>query len=306
MLAISARSDWLIQVMKWRHDRWRHLAQVLTNPTYFLRSLPDISNELKRLDQAIDEQLLKPLLDNYAFNYSERKWYSLPTRRGGLGIIIPSEVSDMFYRNSRCMTNDLVYKIVNQNRAERVKSDTTPDQTLSEIRAGKRQKEEETLTYVKGTLDPQKLKILEAISEKGASNWLTTMPIREHGFHLSKQEFWDSIRTRYGIPLTRLPSKCVACGVPFNVEHAFSCKFGGYVTIRHNEIRDFTAEVLREVCQNVEVEPLLTPLTGHRCFIVSTLGQEFFSLYGGLTSKRQKHLSLFACHFSPFYPICKL
>ena len=34
------------------------------------------------------------------------------------------------------------------------------------------------------------------------------------------------------------------------------------MTIRHNEIRDFTAEVLREVCQNVEVEPLLTPLTG--------------------------------------------
>ena len=76
------------------------------------------------------------------------------------------------------------------------------------------------------------------------------------------QEFWDSVRTRYGIPLTRLPAKCVACGVPFNVEHAFSCKNGGFVTIRHNEIRDFTAEVLREVCQNVEVEPLLTPLTG--------------------------------------------
>ena len=34
------------------------------------------------------------------------------------------------------------------------------------------------------------------------------------------------------------------------------------MTIRHNEVRDFTAEVLREVCQNVEVEPMLTPLTG--------------------------------------------
>ena len=88
------------------------------------------------------------------------------------------------------------------------------------------------------------------------------MPIREHGFYLNKQEFWDSIRTRYGIALTRLPSQCAACGVPFNVEHAFSCKYGGFVTIRHNEIRDFTAEVLREVSQNVEVEPLLTPLTG--------------------------------------------
>ena len=40
------------------------------------------------------------------------------------------------------------------------------------------------------------------------------------------------------------------------------CQPGGYVTIRHNEIRDFTAEVLRETSQNVEVEPMLTPLTG--------------------------------------------
>ena len=97
--------------------------------------------------------------------------------------------------------------------------------------------------------------------EKGASNWLTSMPIREHGFYLNKQEFWDSIKTRYGIPLSRLPSIC-ACGENFNVNHAFTCKRGGFVIIRHNEIRDFTAEILREVCQDVEVEPMLTPLTG--------------------------------------------
>ena len=38
----------------------------------------------------------------------------------------------------------------------------------------------------------------------------------------------------------------------------------------------------------------------HRCFIVSTLGQEFFSLYGGLTSKRQK-VPFFIC--LPFFTI---
>ena len=86
------------------------------------------------------------------------------------------------------------------------------------------------------------------------------MPIKEHGFYLNKQEFWDSVKTRYGIPLSRLPAKC-ACGANFSVEHAFTCKTGGFVSIRHNEVRDFTAEILKEVCQDVEVEPLLTPLT---------------------------------------------
>ena len=80
-------------------------------------------------------------------------------------------------------------------------------------------------------------------------------------YPFNKQEFWDSLKTRYGIPLSRLPSKCV-CGQNFSVEHAFTCKIGGFVTIRHNEIRDFTAEILREVCHDIQVEPMLTPLSG--------------------------------------------
>ena len=62
------------------------------------------NEDLKRLDQAIDDLFLKPILDNHQFNYSERQWYSLPPRKGGLGIIIPSEVSDSYYQNSRYMT----------------------------------------------------------------------------------------------------------------------------------------------------------------------------------------------------------
>ena len=66
---------------------------------------------------------------------------------------------------------------------------------------------------------------------------------------------------RYGIPLPRLPAKCV-CDKNFSIEHALTCKKGGFINIRHNEVRDFTAELLSEVCNDVAVEPLLTPLTG--------------------------------------------
>ena len=36
----------------------------------------------------------------------------------------------------------------------------------------------------------------------------------------------------------------------------------GYPSIRHNEIRDFTAHLLSEVCHNVAIEPHLQPLQG--------------------------------------------
>ena len=39
------------------------------------------------------------------------------------------------------------------------------------------------------------------------------------------------------------------------------CHMGGILTIRHNEIRDITANLLTEICHNVATEPLLQPLT---------------------------------------------
>ena len=39
-------------------------------------------------------------------------------------------------------------------------------------------------------------------------------------------------------------------------------KVGGFHTIRHNQLRDTTADLLREVCNDVSVEPRLQPLTG--------------------------------------------
>ena len=47
----------------------------------------------------------------------------------------------------------------------------------------------------------------------------------------------------------------------FTVEHALSCARGGLPTIRHNEIRDLTANLVTEVCNNVRIEPELQAVT---------------------------------------------
>ena len=43
-----------------------------------------------------------------------------------------------------------------------------------------------------------------------------------------------------------------------------SCKKGGLVSIRHNNIRDLTANILREVCNEIEVEAKSIPLAGEQ------------------------------------------
>ncbi len=50
-----------------------------------------------------------------------------------------------------------------------------------------------------------------------------------------------------------------ACGSKNDIDHVLVCKLGGYVTFRHNALRDTEAELLREVCKDVKTEPSLLP-----------------------------------------------
>ena len=62
-----------------------------------------------------------------------------------------------------------------------------------------------------------------------------------------------------------LPSACptsCACGHNFTVEHSISYPKGGFPSLRHNEVRDLTANMMSEVCSNASVEPHLQPLSG--------------------------------------------
>ena len=89
-------------------------------------------------------------------------------------------------------------------------------------------------------------------------NWLTSLPIQEFGFALHKGAFQDALTLRYNWQPLRAPSLC-ACGSKFSVEHALSCPKGGFPSIRHNEIRDLTANLLTEVCNDVCIKPTLQP-----------------------------------------------
>ena len=72
-----------------------------------MRTITNISQHLKPLDKAIDEHLMKTLFRNHNINEFERSLFSLPVKMGGLGKIIPSEISDMQYKNSTYIYSSL-------------------------------------------------------------------------------------------------------------------------------------------------------------------------------------------------------
>ena len=80
-------------------------------------------------------------------------------------------------------------------------------------------------------------------------------------FTLSKREFRDAIKLRYGWEFNDIPTVCV-CGDLFDPDHAMICVRGGYIIQRHNGIRDLEAKILQVMFTDVEMEPVLQEVRG--------------------------------------------
>ena len=87
---------------------------------------------------------------------------------------------------------------------------------------------------------PSLQRCFDQAREKGSSSWLSALPIADHGFHLNKEEFRDALCLRYDWSLTNVPQHC-NCGKLFSVDHAMTCHLGGFLTVRHNDMRDNTS-----------------------------------------------------------------
>ena len=47
-------------------------------------------------------------------------------------------------------------------------------------------------------LNGKQKRLNQMVREKGVSNWLNAYPLKEYGFDLNKQQFWDAFSIRYG------------------------------------------------------------------------------------------------------------
>ena len=121
---------------------------------------------------------------------------------------------------------------------------------------------------INSTLPSDLLRSVNQSRDKGASSWLTAVPLIDQGLVLNKQEFRGSLLLRYNVPPFDLPRKCV-CGEKYTICHALSCKNGGFVAQRHDGVRNLLTSFLGKACTNFEVEPQLQPLDNKRFYLRS-------------------------------------
>ena len=68
-------------------------------------------------------------------------------------------------------------------------------------------------------------------------------PSTVNGTDLGDQEWRDFLFLRYGLEPPDLPMYYDGCQAKFSISHALDCKKGGHVTARHNELRDWVADL---------------------------------------------------------------
>ena len=226
--------------------------------TYIQRTIPDIGCMFTPLENTIREKLIPSLIGRKVSDI-ERRIIALPVRLGGLGIANPVTSAYHEYSASSYITQNLTEVIFNQEKDFTNYKINEVHATIKDAKNIKDKRLQEEYNKVIEEVDVKTKRVLELALEKGSGSWLTALPIKSLGYILNKQEFKDSISLRYGWKIPNTPSYC-QCGSKNDIDHALSCKKGGYVTMRHNNIRDLEAELMKEVCFDVKVEPVLLPL----------------------------------------------
>ncbi len=226
--------------------------------TYFIRTIPNVSETLKPLDEVINNKLLPAITENQAISNDDRRLLSLPVKMGGLGIPIYAECCAIEFENSKKLTENLTCKIVAQQK-EFTDDSRNERHTTSSLKAAKTKLHKDTLQDLRSRMTKEQIRANDIAQLKGASAWLTALPLKDEGFVLNKR--FDAVALRYRWQLKRLPQYC-ACGKNFDMDHAMSCMKGGYIHRRHDRIRDLFARVMEDVAHGVRTEPPLQPLSG--------------------------------------------
>ena len=211
---------------------------------------------IKPVDDVIRLELLPTLLNSIVPEI-DRQLYSLPLRHGRLGILILSEIAEFQFEASQAITLPLVTIIITQGNT--LPNKTEANETKRKIKNEHEVRISERALKVEQDQTPHTLKAIQDAKMPGASSWLGVLPSVEFGFALNKGEFRDTLR--YRRPLKGLPAMC-PCGEKYNVTHTLNCKKGGFVTMRHNNLRDFKADILSKMVNDVETEPELQPVKG--------------------------------------------
>ncbi len=147
---------------------------LLSKWTYLSRVVLNMSHLLIPLDNTLQTKLIPAITGRPPPNSVECDFYALPARLGGLAITIPSKLADKELQYSLTVTSSLTDHILAQDNEYGY--NIVRDHQLKKREVSKdnrNRQEEEAASMLPGWLQ----KAVELSKTKGASTWLTVLPL---------------------------------------------------------------------------------------------------------------------------------
>ena len=200
---------------------------------YLQRTVSGVDTLMGPIEEALREKFFPALFGGEEINTYFRKILGHSVKHGGLGIPDPRLSAEIAYNTSKYARRELVGSLlggtilnyVGHRACVRKASQTERRHNMCvELGEVARQKKQ---------AGGQERNRLHRATRNGA--WLCAVPHRLNGTELSREEFRDNLRLRYGLTPQDIPMTCDGCGKKFSIEHALSCPKGGLVLVRHND-----------------------------------------------------------------------
>jgi hypothetical protein len=202
---------------------------------YLQRVTPGTEDAFAPLEEAIAQIFLPALLEEPAENIAPlRSLLALSPRQAGLGVPSPRVTAESSYQSSVKSTGHLANSLKTGAPLDATDYAAVASQNRRECRKARVKAEVAVLEGLCAGLRPAAARRLRRSRETGT--WITATPDKLNGTELSAEEFRDSLRLRFGLLPSFLPQRCDGCNERFTVEHAMSCKKGGLVLQRHDDV----------------------------------------------------------------------
>ena len=165
--------------------------------SYISTTVENISSMMQPLEEAIRDYFIPAITRQQHCSQDVRDLLALPCRLGGLNLTNPTHTSDGEFKSSCRITAPLAALIIQQEQCYNVAVKAVQKEK-SATKFEKRASQKQALVEIEANCPASMKRCVELASEKGASNWLSILPVEEHGFHLSKGDFGDALCMRYG------------------------------------------------------------------------------------------------------------
>jgi hypothetical protein len=214
------------------------LQKSLQQEWQFLQRMTDgISTEFESVESSLKNDFLPALLGQSKIGQPMRDLLALPVKHAGIAIPNPTTSARGNFMASTVVCGHLVAALRERVQFNRAEHKSVIKEGRAAIKINRTVVHDNELSRLLRPLPPEKKRIIERGRRTGA--WISVQPSTVNGTELSAKEFRDATHLRYGQVPPNFPITCDSCSCNnFSVQHALSCKVGGLVISRHDEIKD--------------------------------------------------------------------